>query len=71
MPMTLLDRKAELVRRGTGVQHIASRLGLTYQHVRAVLREERRSPRVEAAIAEAIGQPVDEVFPVAATSAAA
>lgn len=73
MPLSLLDRKAELVRRGVRVQAVANELGVTYQHVRAVLVGERRSPRVEEALAAAMEMPADEVFPPMphATAAAA
>lgn len=62
MPLTARDRKAELVRRGITMASIARGLGVTLSHVQAVVSGKRRAPRVENAVAEAIGMPVEEVF---------
>ena len=66
MPMTANDRKAELVRRGITMTRIAKELGVTVQHVSSVVGGRNRSPRVERAVAEAIGRPTERVFPSAA-----
>lgn len=66
MPLTPQDRKAELVRRGLTMSDVARSLGLSLNHVSKVIAGERRSPRVERAIAKRIGQPVESVFPAQA-----
>jgi transcriptional regulator with XRE-family HTH domain len=70
MPLTALERKAEMVLRQVTQQDIANGLGLTQSHVSEVIRGKRRSPRVEQAVAEALGRPVEEVFGAAETVAA-
>jgi lambda repressor-like predicted transcriptional regulator len=62
MPLTIPERKAELVRREIGLADIAAAQGVTRQHVWHVLTGKRRSPRIEQAIADAIELPVEEVF---------
>lgn len=62
MPMRPEDRRAELVRNGKTLADIARALGVTGPHVSQVVAGKRRSPRVERAVADAIGQPVDVVF---------
>ena len=71
MPMTAADRKAEMVRRGVRQADIARALGVSPSHVAQVIAGVRRSPNVEPAVAEAIGLPVDDVFPPAPASAPA
>lgn len=66
MPMKPADRKAELVRRGVTLADIARALEVSGPHVSQVLYGKRRSPRVEQAIAEAIGKPVSRVFEASA-----
>lgn len=66
MTMAPRDRKAELVRRGVTMASIARELGVTASHVQAVVAGIRRSPRVEQAVADALGLPQDSVFNVAA-----
>lgn len=60
------ERKAELVRRGIKMTDIARELGVTVQHVSSVVLGRDRSPRVEKAVASAIGKPVGRVFDDAA-----
>ena len=62
MPMSGLDRKAELVRRGVTGMQIARELGYSSAHVSQVLLGTRRHERTEKAIAEKIGLPVVDVF---------
>lgn len=74
MPLTPLDRKVALLRKRMTMSEIARRLKppVSPNHVSKVVAGERRSPRVEAAIAEAIGLPVGRVFPpMPSTSSAA
>ena len=64
MAMSPIDRKVELLRKGVSMSEIARELDppVSLNHVSRVVAGERRSPRVEAAIAEAIGLPLDAVF---------
>lgn len=62
MPMKPLDRKVELVRREINLAQIGRQLGVTRHHVAMVVGGRRRSPSVEAAVSEAIGLPMEEVF---------
>lgn len=62
MPLTPLDRKAELVRRQVRQSHIARRLGVSQAYVSDVIAGNRRSSAIEQAVAEALGLPVDKVF---------
>jgi transcriptional regulator with XRE-family HTH domain len=61
MPLSRWERK-EALGHG-GISRIAAVAGVSQSWVSLVLHGRRRSPRVEAAIAEAIGLPVDVVFP--------
>jgi predicted transcriptional regulator len=63
MPMSPLDRKAELIRKGVSLTSIAETLGVTPQHVSQVLSGKRRSPTVEAEVARCLAQDVGDVFP--------
>lgn len=63
MPMTPLDRKVALVRRQVSLAQIGAQLGVSRQFVSDIVRGNRRSERVETAVAEAIGKPVEKVFP--------
>jgi len=67
MPLTPLDRKVALLRAGVRMSDIARRVQppVSANHVSKVVAGERRSPRIEAAIAEAIGLPITKVFPPA------
>lgn len=64
MPLDPLQRKAALVLYGVSQAEIARCSGVTATHVSDVLHGRRRSPRVERAIAEALGRPVEDLFPV-------
>lgn len=66
MPLTIPQRKAALVLHGISTTDVANDLGVTRQHVWQVLTGKRRSPRVEHAIAQKIGKPVERVFGTAA-----
>lgn len=63
MTLTPNERKAELVRLGLTQAGIARDHGVKRAHLHLVLMGVRRSERIEQAIADAIGRPVDEVFP--------
>lgn len=63
MPMAPIDRKIELMRSHTTMSQIARDLGVTVQHVSAVVGDKRRSPSIERAVADAIGRDVEDVFP--------
>jgi hypothetical protein len=63
MPLEPRDRKAELVRNNVRHTKIARDLGYSQAYVSDVIAGNRRNPRIEAAVASAIGLPVDEVFP--------
>lgn len=67
MPFSPSDRKAELVRRGVRQATIGRRVGHSRAYVNQVISGRRRSKRIEAAVAEALGLPVAEVFPPAPT----
>lgn len=62
MPMTPKERKIELMKADKTMAEIARQLGVTISHVSQVVLGKRRSPTVEAAVAEAIGKPVTKVF---------
>ena len=62
MPMTPIDRKVELLRKGVSMSEIANSLGMSVQHVSAVIAGNRRSPRVEAEVASRINRTAEEVF---------
>lgn len=61
--MSPADRKAELVRNGQKMVRIARELGVSVSHVSLVVSGFRRNRRVEQAVADAIGKPLDGVFP--------
>jgi len=63
MPMTPLDRKVALIRRGVSMADVAADLDVSRQFVSDVVRGNRRSDRVEEAVAKALGLPRTEVFP--------
>lgn len=60
--MTPPEIKAELVRREQTMTAIANELAVSPSHVAQVVAGKRRSPRVEQAVANAIGRPVAKVF---------
>lgn len=55
--------RAALVLRGITVTSIADRVGAKRPNVSMVISGARPTQRIRAAIAEAIGKPVDKVFP--------
>lgn len=63
MAMTRIDRKAALIQARVRMTDLAKQLGVHVSHVSHVVNDRRRSPRVEQAIADAIGKPVARVFP--------
>jgi transcriptional regulator with XRE-family HTH domain len=65
MPLSSLERKAQMVLKQVQQIALAEQLGVTQSHISQVLSGDRRSPRVEQAIADAFGMPVEEVFPPA------
>jgi hypothetical protein len=68
MALNRFERKA-LLPYGQ-VTRIARRLRRSVPHVSMVLNDRRRDARVERALAEAMGRPVHEVFPVECAVAA-
>lgn len=72
MPLSPLDRKIALLRAGVTMSEIARQLDppVSANHVSKVIAGERRSPRIERAIAEAIDLPEDAVFPARSDAAA-
>lgn len=65
MALSIPQRKAALVEREVKISEIASDLEVSRQHVWQVLTGRRRSPRVEKAIARAMGKRVEDVFAAA------
>lgn len=63
MPLAPQDRKAELVRRRKKITQIAQETGYSQPYVSDVIAGNRRSARIEQAVADAIGMPVNDVFP--------
>lgn len=62
MPMTPKQRKIALIDADASMSDIARKLDVTPSHVSQVVRGDRRSPRVEAAIADAVGSTAEEMF---------
>lgn len=64
MPMTSREIKAALV--SADVKHVAvaRNAGFSPQLVSEVIAGNRRNEKIESEIADAIGRPVTEVFPV-------
>ena len=50
---------------------VAKKAGCTKQYISAIIKRRRSNFLVEQIIAEAIGKPINEVFPEAATKEAA
>ena len=57
------DRKALLRARGVQLKDFAAELGVSKSHVTRVVAGERRSPRLERAIAKRLRMPLREAFP--------
>lgn len=55
--------KAILVEKGVTVTSIAKRLGVSQPTVTLTIQGKTTSARIRAAIAEAIGQPVEKLWP--------
>lgn len=62
MTLSATERKAKLVMAHVSQAEVARKLGVSVGHVSEVVRGQRRSPRVERAVAESLGMPVEEVF---------
>jgi len=56
-------RKGGIAYKGYTQASLARELGVTRSLVNGVLRGKMRSPRIERAIAEICGEPVDALFP--------
>jgi hypothetical protein len=71
MPLTIQDRKAELVRREVTTTRIAADLGLSGAHVSRVLNElsldGEHAQRIMAHVAGLLLLPIEVVFPVEPT----
>lgn len=67
LPLTITgnaqNRKAALRRRRGSLTAIAERLGVSLGHVSRVVSGERRSPRLERAIARSLGMSLRQAFP--------
>jgi len=61
MALSFYERKERLGY--GGLTRIARRTKRSLGHVSQVMKGGRRDPRVERAIARAIGEPVEDVFP--------
>ncbi len=55
--------RAAMVLARVTITSIAKKLGVAPQWVHAVITGKRPTPRIRQAIAEAIGKPVDEIWP--------
>jgi len=56
--------RAGLIIKGITIASIANKLGIKPTNVSFVIAGTRTTPRIQTAIAEALGKPVDEVFPI-------
>lgn len=70
MPMTAREIKSALVLKDVTQAEIGRRCGYSRGHVGDVIEGNRRNAKIESAIANAIGKPVGEVFPVEKPAAA-
>lgn len=62
-PTTYAELKRSLRKRGSSLTQIAARLKVSLTHVVRVANGERKSPRVQDAIAEALGTQPEKLFP--------
>lgn len=62
MPLTPLERKAQMILKEVTQVAVAAELGVSQGHVSQVVAGERRNPMIEEAIARKLGMPVDVVF---------
>lgn len=69
--MNAHERKVELFKKKVTLAQIAREISVSQSHVSLVIAGRSISARVQAAIAEKIGLPVDEVFPPPAREGAA
>lgn len=63
MALTPRERKAALLLSGKRYEDVGAAIGATKGAVSLVVNDRLRSDRIEAAIAQAIARPRDEVFP--------
>jgi lambda repressor-like predicted transcriptional regulator len=56
--------KAAMILQGVTTKQIAEGLGITAQAIGPVISGRRSNPRIRAAIAEALGRSVEEIWPV-------
>jgi transcriptional regulator with XRE-family HTH domain len=70
MPMTAKQRKIALIEAEVTMAEIAREMGVSGAHISQIIAGTRRSPRIEAKVAEVIGVPAEEVFGCATTVAA-
>lgn len=70
MPLTAVERKAQMVLREIRQVDLAAELGVTQGTISLVVSGERRSAAIEQAIAQKLGMPVEVVFGPATTEAA-
>jgi lambda repressor-like predicted transcriptional regulator len=55
--------KAELIKFNITGAEIAKKAGCSKQYVSAIIHRSRTNSAIELIIAEAVGKPIDEVFP--------
>ncbi len=58
-----MHRKVEMMRRGISAADIARTVAKSRAAVTMVIHDQMRSAEIEAAIAEALGEPVETLFP--------
>ncbi len=58
-----MHRKVEMLRRGISAADIARAVSKSRAAVTMVIHDQMRSAEIEAAIAEALGEPVEQLFP--------
>lgn len=63
MPLTPRERKAALMLAGKRYRDLTDAADATEAAISLVINDRLRSERIEAAIAQAIARPRDEVFP--------
>jgi hypothetical protein len=63
MALSPVERKAALLLAGVKYRDLAAKHGFSAAMISVVVNGRSRSDRVEAAIAQAIARPRDEVFP--------
>jgi DNA-binding XRE family transcriptional regulator len=63
MTVTPLKRKLRMMERGVTQQKLADKLGVTQEAVSSVMRGRTRTPRIRAAICQALGWPERRIWP--------